>query len=820
MSPRRWAVLALVAAALVLLAGRALAALFTDYLWYRDVGALAVWRTKTFLDLVMRGASAAAAGAFVFVNLYAVRHSVVSLVLPRRVANLEIGEEVPGRYLLFIAVGLSLLFGALLTLPDDNWTSVALAARGVPFGESDPYFLYDLGFFVYWLPLERALFFWSLIAVLLTTALVVFLYALTPSLRWERGSLYVSGYVRRHLAALAALLLLLLAWSYRLDGFAALWRGSGVGGAFAFVDHRLTIPATRVLALAAASAAVIVWWAGWTGQVRVAVAAVAAVVLAAVLLRQVAPVLLLRFGTRAAAPVREREYLGARAGYTRRAFAVDRIVRSDSLGGFPTLSDAARGVTAWDGPALLRSVDRGPASAPTALAWTPTPSGVAAVIARAQSAERGRNDWAVMRVSAVTADARGAPVRVDAEGGATPEETILAGVLVYEGAAAYAIVADSTGQVVGTSLEGGTSRFAHAWSLQNFRLLTDDLPFPNPTVVTRRDVRDRVGAVAPFFTQGSTALPIWVAEALYWVLELYSSSTTYPLSERLTVAGGEYGYFQHAATAIVDAQTGRVTLVANPGADPVARSWQQTFPKLFAQRRALPTELLAALPPAMDGVRVQATAFARYGSRAESGVVREVPWEFDADSTLASAELPPMWLPSGQGVAPAVTLPLLADGRVAGLVLGGGGASPGTFWAPAEPRGPRWESVRTALRSAVDSGVAGAPAAPLVRGPARAIPVAGALTFVQPVYSWRPHGTPTLARVTVYSGGETRAGPSLAAITGLTPLAPQPPATPEDFRRRVGALYDAMRAALSRSDLKAFGDAYDALGALLGRAPR
>jgi uncharacterized membrane protein (UPF0182 family) len=811
--------LALAGAALVLLAGRALASLYTDFFWYRDVGALDVWRTKTLLDLAVRGASAAAAGGFVFLNLYAVRHSVVSLVLPRRVANLEIGEEVPGRYLVFAAVALSLLFGALLALPNDNWTSVALAASGVPFGESDPYFLYDIGFFVYWLPLERALFFWSLIAVLLTTALVVFLYALTPSLRWERGSLYVSGYVRRHLATLAALLLILVAWSYRLDGFAALWRGSGVGGAFAFVDHRLTIPATRVLALAAASAAVVVWWAGWTGQVRAAIAAVAALVIAALLLRQVAPILVLRFGSTAAAPVREREYLGARAGYTRRAFAVDRIVRADSVAGFASLAEAAGGVTAWDAPALLRAVDRAPPNAPVALGWSPTAAGPTAVVARPQQAERGRSDWTVTRVSGVAADSRGAPVRVSADGGPTDEETTVSGVVIYDGASGYSIVADSTGIVAGTSLETGASRFAHAWSLQNFRLLTDDLPFPNPTVLTRRDVRERVGAIAPFFAQGSAVVPVWVGDTLHWAIELYSGSTTYPLSERLTLAGGEYGYFQHAATAVVDAHTGRVMLLSDSAPDPVTRSWQRAFPRLFVTRGSAPAELLAALPPATDGLRAQATAFARYGSRSESGVVREVPWEFDADSTLASAELPPMWLPGSGPPTPAVTLPLLADGRVAGIMVGRGGPSPATIWAPADPRGPRWDAVRTALRSTVDSAPGGQ-AGPLVRGPTRTIPVAGALAFAQPVYSWRPHGSPTLSRVTLYAGGASRSGASLAEITGASPLSTPPPATPEDFRRRVGLLYDAMRAALGRGDLKAFGEAYDALGTLVGRAPR
>jgi hypothetical protein len=91
------------AAALFLLLGRWVAALYTDYLWYDSLGAAEVWRTRVATTLALGAGSFAVAALFAYVNFYAVRQSVVSLVLPRRLANIEIGEEVPGRYLLFAA---------------------------------------------------------------------------------------------------------------------------------------------------------------------------------------------------------------------------------------------------------------------------------------------------------------------------------------------------------------------------------------------------------------------------------------------------------------------------------------------------------------------------------------------------------------------------------------------------------------------------------------------------------------------------------------------------------------------------------------------
>jgi hypothetical protein len=87
--------------------------------------------------------------AFVFANLFSVRHSIVSLVLPRRVGDLEIGEEVPGRTLMLAVLLLSAALGALLTIPYGDWTLLAQAWRGLGYGEYDPYHQVDIGFWVH-----------------------------------------------------------------------------------------------------------------------------------------------------------------------------------------------------------------------------------------------------------------------------------------------------------------------------------------------------------------------------------------------------------------------------------------------------------------------------------------------------------------------------------------------------------------------------------------------------------------------------------------------------------------------------------------------
>src|SRR5215207_8286125 len=181
MTTRRWLGAAAVVAALLLVA-RVFAGTYVEYRWFAALGAASVWRARFFDLLLLRAVGTLLAGAFTFANLAGVSSSVASLILPRRLGNLEIGEEVPGQRLLGAAAIIAGAIGLMLSLLLDDWTTVDLLRRGLPFGEEEVYTGHDLAFFVYWLPLENALYVWALVTLVTVTALVVFLYALTPSL--------------------------------------------------------------------------------------------------------------------------------------------------------------------------------------------------------------------------------------------------------------------------------------------------------------------------------------------------------------------------------------------------------------------------------------------------------------------------------------------------------------------------------------------------------------------------------------------------------------------------------------------------------------
>ena len=798
---RRWLLIGLAGAAIALLVARGLAQIYTDYLWFAALGAADVWRAKYGALAALRITCAVVATGFVFANLYAVRQSVVSLVLPRRIGNLDIGEEVPRRQLTWTAAAMSALIGVALAWSQRDWSALLAARIGQPFGEADPFFAADLGFFVYRLPLELSLFTWTLTVVLVVIALVVTLYALTPSLRWEQGALYVSGYVRRHLAMLAGVLLLTLAWYYRLRMFTILSDGDAMEGAFGYLDHRVGIPASLVLSLVTLGAGLTVLWAGWTGQLRLVFAALTGVILAALAARQVAPFIARRTVAERDPVVRERPYEATRAGYTRRAFAVDRVQTGDSTLVFATLADAAPYVPVWDEAALRRATERAVIGA--AAGWSVSDSAVFATIPSAGSG------GSLATFDAAATDDNGNPARATTVEAAAGSPAML---ILPESTARPIIVADSTNAIAGPQLSGRLVRLAHALSMQDFRVWFAAPPSPTPRLLSRRTVRERVEALAPYFVQGTTISPLWSGGQLVWALDLYSSSTTYPLSRRVMVAGAEHAYFQHAATALVNAATGHTELVIDSLTDPVARTWMVRFPGLFRRAAAKPMVVRRQLPAARDGARAQAIAFGRYGPRGASDAARHPPGDDGPDSALVLSPSPLLGFP--RAGASGYVQPLLdRSERLRGLFITLGGPSPRAVWLPAGERAPAWREVTDRLRAA-DTITA----SHLVRGYVRAVPLAGDVALVQPRYEWRGSGAPRLLYVSATIGDSVRTAGTLLELAGRPPAAA--PLGAPDFQNRVMQLYEEMRRAMARGDWTAYGRAFDALGVLLGPSRR
>ncbi len=826
MTRRRLGFLAVVTLAGLLITGRIAAGLFVQYEWFDALAARDVWMAKIGNDLLLRAATAALAALFALGNLYAVRRSIVSVVLPRRLGDLEIGEEVPGRYLNGAVVVLSIALGLLLAIPQHGWIELALARHGVPFGETDPYFARDLGFFVYWLPLEAELYLralWVLAAV--TVVVIVLYFFFTPGLRYEKSRLTMSAHVRQHVAVLALFAFGALAWSYRLDMYGALSSGRGPLGAFSYADKAAVIPINLVLSFVTLAAGVAITITLWRNQRRPALALVTLVLIVPFIAFRVGPKLAQRFSAERDPAVRERPYLSIRAIYTSQAFGADSAHLPDTFLALASQADLAHNVSVWDPAAIVQSLARARRGATVFdnVAWHLSPAGpVATAVERLQ----GATQWTAISVLATVPDDRGAILRVDALGRPDQTDVTLPPALIVDGAGSDTVIADSAGVIAAPSVDGWLTRVAHAWSAQNLRLLSDDAPDRDARIVSVRDVRARLRALTPFLAQGSTIWPAVEADSLWWVVDLYAASDDYPLSQHLLIGDAEHSYFQHTATAFVHAYTGRTLLVRDRVLDPIGQTWVNAFGSLFTTWDRMPPGLAAQAPPRINAALAAAASYGRRSTELgdASAPIHALSLP-NADTALAGGQNAPVAcfaLPAA-GSPCTWSIPLLdAQERVAGLIVATGGLHPAVRrFRTARSHGRRWTDVVDRLDRAPDSASAPPGGARVIDGRIRPVPYRSGVAFVQPQFDWPANAAPTLARVKVVTDDTSGSGVTLAQALGVEPPAPRlatPPVTAAEFHARVAGLYDAMQAALKRGDLTTFGAEFNELGRLLGRS--
>ena len=308
-------------------------------------------------------------------------------------------------------------------------------------------------------------------------------------------------------------------------------------------------------------------------------------------------------------------------------------------------------------------------------------------------------------------------------------------------------------------------------------------------------------------------------DSLYWVADLFVTSDEYPLSEAVMFAGAPRHYVRKAATAFVQAQTGRVTIVAETRPDVVTQSWMRRFPWLFVPRAELSAGLDSLRPPPWIGRRCRRAPSRGPDLPRDSIAPRSLAPNDDADADVAGGG-PTFFAPLGEHGPLAWSLGVVdaghaGDRRARRARRRRRRAPSGTGRRrrrAVELRSSRRCSTRrTAPASAISGGSRAAAAS-------NSIPAAAGVAYVQTFYEWPPDGPPSIAGV-VRARSTAGSGPVPRLSEALGVTHPPSGGATESLRARIAALYDAMSAALRRGDWRAFGQAYSQLGTLLRTAP-
>ncbi len=642
---------------LVLILFNTVLGFYTDWLWYDSLKLTSVFFTRIGASLGLF-----VAGALAFWLVFIFNVLLVRRLNPQGLADTPLIEAIQavGVRITPVVILVGAFFAFFMgTGASSAWEELLLYFNQQPFGLTDPIFGRDVSFFLFTLPI------WQFLRGWLMTTLVITLIAtgLASGIGWRGWS--APAPVRAHLSFLGALILLLIAWQYRLDALELVYSTRGAVFGAGYTDVNAQLPAFNILVFVTIIAAILLLvnvflQQAWRAIVVVLVGWIAISALAG----NIYPNLVQRFQVNPNEFTREREFISYNIDFTRAAFGLDKIVDENfdaesELTGAELLDqpDTIRNIRLWDYRPLLQTynqvqalrqqyqftdidIDRYDVEGERRQLM------LSARELIPEQLEQPAQTWvnrklvythgygvAASPVAEITPD--GLPTFVLQD---LPVQGILdvSRPQIYFGERTneYVIVKTETeefdyprgeGGNVFTTFEGDTGiriggflpRLAFAIQFADINLFISQELNSESQLLWRRNILQRTQEVAPFLRFDSDPYIVVGGDGnLYWFLDAYTVSGRFPYSEpsqfgTRTVSPG-FNYIRNPVKIIIDAYTGKMDFYLVEPDEPIAAAYARIFPSLFSPFEEMPEDLNAHIRYPNDLFSIQASVFRTY----------------------------------------------------------------------------------------------------------------------------------------------------------------------------------------------------------------
>ncbi|MFC8797070.1 UPF0182 family protein [Promicromonospora sp. NPDC057138] len=321
---------AIVAVAIVIAALLLLAQFWTEVMWFGQVGFSRVIWTEWGMRAALFAAGFLIMGGAVFWSFTAAYRSrpIYAPSTPEQATLDQYREAVePLRRVVMIAAPVLVGFFAGVAA-SAQWRTVLLAFNSEPFGQNDPQFGMDLGFFVFLLPALRFTVGFLISVVIIAGIAGLITHYLYGGLRVgpaAAGGPRTTTAARVHLAIVGAVLLLLFAANYWLDRYSILTNAGDRFDGASYSDVHAVIPAKGILTVVAIFVAALFIVTAFRGDWRLPAIGVGLMVVSAIAIGGIYPAVVQRFQVNPNAQELEAEYIQRNIDATLSAFDIDSV---------------------------------------------------------------------------------------------------------------------------------------------------------------------------------------------------------------------------------------------------------------------------------------------------------------------------------------------------------------------------------------------------------------------------------------------------------------------------------------------------------------
>ena len=647
---------------------------YTDLLWFDALGFRAIFVKVTVTRIALFAIGAVVTAIILSISLrIAHMHSSgeVNLPIPPEVIPTLRRAVLWGSVIVIVI--LSLIFGSVLAA---RWELFLRFTNSVPFGQLDPVYGQDLGFYIFNLPLYSFIQGWILGLGIVTLLATVGLNFINYSLRGTSYSL--TGGRLAHLSVIAAVIMLTMAVGHWLDRWALVLSEDGAVFGATFADLNARRPALLIMTIVAAAAAILMAANVYLRELRMVLGAVILWVVLGLVLNSAWPAVIQQFSVTPNEFVRESPYIARNIELTRQAFALDRIeeafFQAEPDVGVELIEDnitTINNIRLWDyrplssvyrqiqlirpyydfkdadvdryyidgeyKQVLLSAREVAPEKLnPQDQTWVNNTLSYTHGIGIAMSpatefTPEGRPEFYAQDIPIDGA------IPIGRKDGETPPDLVVDNPRIYygENTVNYVVVNSNTQEIDyqtesgelfrnhydgkgGVRLDSFFRRLAYAWQFGDVNILISGEIEPDSRLQYRRHIQERVASVAPFLQLDRDPYIVAANGRLFWVQDAYTTTDHYPYSEPTEISVGEGGfsthfnYMRNSVKVVVDSYDGTIQYYIWDRTDPMILTYERIFPDLFRSAEEMSPELRSHVRYPQDFFSEQAEKYIKY----------------------------------------------------------------------------------------------------------------------------------------------------------------------------------------------------------------
>ncbi|CAN5127838.1 UPF0182 family protein [soil metagenome] len=538
-----------------------------------------------------------------------------------------------------------------------RWDESLQFIWNVPYGETDPLFERDIGFYMFQLPFWELLQTSLLVLTFITTALLAIVYFFTGLLGMQPGRGFTASQpVLNHLKLNGALWLLMLSWGFYLDRYGLMFRSDGLVFGAGYTDVAIELPTLWILFAITFVLSLMILISRWVnfGKFIPGLAILGVLVFAGG--KIVLPGLVQNFSVNPNELELETPYLENNIHMTRMAFGLDNVREVEyqaddtlTISDIRNNQDAVDNIRLWDPRLLIQTYkqlqeirsyyefytvdnDR----------YTVDGQKTQMMLSAREIARTlpSQSDTWVNRhmqythgyglaMSPVTETTRqGEPrlvIRDLPPVYDSPDLRVNNPAIYYgETSAGYYIVntgveelhypAGDANVYTHYSGQGGIQfssffrKLLFAWELGDINILLSDYIHQESRLQIWRSVKERIQRITPFLRLDRDPYLVMSNGKLYWIQDAYTTSSHFPYS---TTKRG-VNYIRNSVKIVIDAYEGTVDYFIVDEDDPILQVYDTIFPDLFQPLTNLPEGMEEHFRYPQDLFEIQMETFNRY----------------------------------------------------------------------------------------------------------------------------------------------------------------------------------------------------------------